>query len=195
MKTRILATAAAVAIGSSSSQVMANAANEIYLGLQYEYGFYSQDVAGCPDLLSVPDYNVGAITARFGAFGTANLAIEGRAGFGIQDDTQTVDTTDGSADVKLELENLLGMYAVGHLNFGRNSSVYGVLGFTRIEAKVSAPAVPGLALSDDDSDFSYGVGVGLGISKSIAVNIEYMSYYTKDAVDLNAAAIGLVFGF
>lgn len=185
MKSRILATAMAVTIGSSCTQVMANAADEIYLGLQYGYGFYSEDVEG------IPDYDIGAVVGRFGAFGTANLAIEGRVGVGIQDDTQTL----GGTDVTLELETLLGMYGVGHLNFGKNSSVYAVLGFTRLDAKASAQSVPGVSLSADDSDMSYGVGADIGLSKNIAVNIEYMSYYSKGATDLNAAAIGLVFGF
>ena len=185
MKTRILATAMAVAIGSSSSQVMANAADEIYLGLQYGYSFYSEDVD------SVPDYDLGAIVGRFGAFATANLAIEGRVGVGIQDDTQTV----GGVDVTLELETLYGMYGVGHLNFGTNSSVYAVLGFTRVDGKASAASAPGPSLSDEDSDMSYGVGADIGLSKHIAVNIEYMSYYSKGTTDISAAAIGLVFGF
>ncbi len=185
MKSKLLAMVVTVAIAPFSSKAIANAADEVYIGLQYGYSLYSEDVAG------VPDYDLGAVVGRFGAFGTANFAIEGRVGAGVQDDTQTV----GVVDVTLELESLVGMYAVGHFNFGRNSSLYGVLGFTRVEGKASAPAAPGVTLTGDDSDISYGIGADIGITRSIALNIEYMSYYSRGDVDINAAAIGLVFGF
>lgn len=185
MKTKLLAMAASIVIASTSGQARANAANEVYVGLQYGYNILSIDVDG------VPDFNPGTVVGRFGVFGTANFAIEGRVGAGVQDATETV----GATEVKFELETLLGMYGVGHFNFGRNSSIYGVLGFTRVDAKLNVPSLPGWDFSGDDSDISYGVGADLGISKSIAVNIEYMSYLSKSGADINAANIGLVFGF
>lgn len=175
--------AIAVAIASISGPAIGKTADEIYIGAQYGYGFYSQD--------NVPDFNPGAVVGRFGAFGAANLAIEGRVGAGVQDDTQTV----GANDVTLELDTLLGMYGVGHFNFGRNSSIYGVLGFTRVDGKANIPSLSDLTESGDDSDISYGVGVDIGITRSIAVNIEYMSYISKSEYDINAAAVGLVFNF
>ena len=169
-----------IAIASASSQALAHEADTVYLGLQYGYGIYSED--------NVPDFNVGAAIGRLGAFGSKNLAIEGRAGMGVQDDTQTVGTT----NVTLELDTLYGMYGLGHFTFFKNSSIYGVLGFTRVKGEASAP---GVSAGGSEGDISYGVGLDIGITRSIALNVEYMSYVTTSSYDINAAAVGLVIGF
>ena len=179
MKTNRLAMAMTVAIASASCQALAHEADTVYLGLGYGHGIYSAD--------NVPDFTVGAAIGRLGAFGSKNLAIEGRAGVGVLDDTQSVN----GVDVTLELDTLYGMYGLGHFTFGKNSSIYGVLGFTKVRGNASAAGVE----SGGEGDISYGVGVDLGITRSIAINIEYMSYVSTSSFDINAAGLGLVIGF
>ena len=183
MKTNRLAMAMTVAIASASSQALAHEADTVYLGLQYAHSIVSQD--------NVPDFNPGAAVVRFGAFGTKNLAIEGRVGMGVQDDTQS----DQGADVSLELDTMFGMYGVGHFTFGRNSSLYGVLGFSQVKGEYSSVPVPSVGFTGEKAGVSYGIGADIGIAKNIAVNIEYMSYVSSSAVDISAAALGLTIGF
>jgi len=164
--------------------VTAETAPGKYIGVQYAIGDYSED--GIPE-----DFSPTALVGRFGANVNPNFAVEARLGFGLQDDTQSIFGFDAS----LELDSLVGIYGVGSVNLGGMSSLYGVIGFTRIEGTASIPAIPGASSTDDETDLSIGIGGNIGVSKTVALNIEYISYVSKSTFDLNALGLGIVVGF
>jgi outer membrane immunogenic protein len=181
MKYKILPTLIVAVTLSTSSNVIANSAWDTYLGIQYAIGDYSE--------ADIPDYSPTALVGRFGGFIHPNFAFEGRFGTGMKDDTQNV----FGFDATLELDTLVGLYGVGHLNITKASSIYGLIGFSGVDGTVTVAGFPD-SESDSETDLSYGVGANIGVTKKVALNAEYISYISKD-FDLNAIGLGLVIGF
>ena len=111
---------------------------------------------------------------RYGRFINDNVAVEGRFGFGLQDDTVL--------GVDVEIDTFFGVYGVFHISSNSDTSFYGVLGFTKGELTAS---VPGFSITEDDSGLSYGFGVDI---KSF--NIEYMLYLDEDFYEVSAISFG-----
>jgi outer membrane immunogenic protein len=158
-----------------STTVFAAREGESYFGIQYAMVTYDED--------GVDDVEPAALVGKFGKFMTDNVAIEGRIGFGIQDDSVDL----GPFEVEVDVETIFGVYAVMQSSGSDSASFYGVLGLTRVELEASAF---GVSVSDDDSGLSYGVGVNIG-----AFNLEYMSYIDDDDYDLTAVSLGYVAKF
>jgi outer membrane immunogenic protein len=119
-----------------------------------------------------------ALVLRLGRFVTENISIEGRLGFGLEDDEVDV----GPFDVEVEVDNLYGIYGVFHTSGSDDTNVYGVLGFTKGELKATAF---GATFEGDDSGLSYGIGANFR-----GFNIEYMSYLDEDEFDVTAISLG-----
>lgn len=126
------------------------------------------------------------MTLRGGYFLTDFIAVEGRLGTGVDEDS----ISGSSADV--ELDQLMGVYAVGHLPVNNALSFYGLLGLSYAEATVSNRFV---SASDDDDGFSYGAGVQVNFTPQLSGQLEYVSYLSKSDYDLNAASLGLSYNF
>jgi opacity protein-like surface antigen len=162
---------------------------ESYIGVQYGYGDYNED--GMSET-----FNPTALIGRFGYFFHPNFSVEGRLGFGLQDDTQQFVTSIGTAvDARLDIDHVVGLYGTGHINLTESISFYGVLGASSVKATASLPGFPAASVSDDESSVSYGVGADVGIGKNIALNVEYMRYLEKSSYDLDMLGVGAVFSF
>lgn len=183
MKTITLSIVLAASIIAIPFQVFASSEVDAYLGIGYGVGEYSAE--------GVPDFNPSGMVVRFGGIFNRYFAIEGRFGVGLEEDTQNIN----GVDVSVELDTLMGAYGVGHIYFGKSSSVYGLIGISRVEGTVKAPSIPGATASDNENDLSYGIGVDVGITQSISLNIEYVSYVTKTDLDLSAIGLGAVIRF
>lgn len=160
---------------------------ENYFGLQYGYGNYDED--GISET-----YEPTMLIGRFGRFLTANFAIEGRLGTGLDDDTHNLPEF-GNRDATLEIDSMFGIYATAHLNIAKASSIYGVLGVSRIEGTASLPEFPGLESTEKNSSASYGVGADIGIGDRWALNVEYIRYLDKDDFDFDVGSVGASFKF
>ena len=164
-----------VLVFSYSSVSIAASEGDTYGGLQYALVTYDED--------GIDEVEPTALVGRFGKFVSENVAIEGRLGFGLSDDSVDV----GPFDVDVEVEYLFGFYGVFHTNSNSDTSVYGVLGFTQGELEGSAM---GITVSEDDSGLSYGFGINI---KSFT--IEYMSYIDEDDYDVTAISLGFATEF
>lgn len=165
-----------------STQTFAQRANSTYGGIQYAMVTYDED--------GFQDVEPSALVGRFGKFINDNVSIEGRFGFGLQDDTVTVfDPFLGNVDIDFEVDNLIGVYAVLHSSSqGANDvSFYGVLGYSQAELEGTAF---GITVSEDDSGLSYGLGAQIS-----GFNIEYMNYISEDDYDATAISFGYVAEF
>ncbi len=173
---------AAIAVALSSSAVFAGQiVGSKYAGIQYAISTYSED--GISE-----EPNPTALIGRLGVNVTDVFSVEGRLGLGLQDDTVNVFGT----DVTMEIDSLIGIYGVGHININRTSSLYGLLGLTRAEATLSAPGF--ISESNDETGLSFGVGADIGIGNNVALNIEYVQYLNKSDFDFSAIAFGVKFG-
>jgi opacity protein-like surface antigen len=172
-----------------TESAIAGSADETYIGVQYAVGNYDEN--GISE-----DFNPTVFVGRFGRYFTPNFSVEGRLGLGLQDDTQFLPEFGvGGMDATLELDSIIGVYATGHINLTESTSIYGLLGVSRVKGATSVPAIPGLKSTEDNSGLSYGIGADVGIGNNVALNIEYVQYLDKSDFDLGMLGLGVVFSF
>jgi len=157
----------------------AASAVEPYAGVSYVHATYDED--------GFPEFNPAALAVRFGAELNPNLAVEGRVGFGLGDDSKTI----FGADVALEIDNFYGAYVRAMLPTG-SVTPYLLLGYTH--GKVTASTFAASA-SESDSDASYGVGVDLFATKTTAINIEYAKLFEGEGYEVDGVSLGVAFKF
>ena len=134
------------------------------------------------------------LIGRLGRYLTPIFAIEGRLGTGLADDTHNLSAF-GNRDATLEIDSMLGIYGTAHLDIAKSSSIYGVLGVSRIEGTASLPEFPGLESTEKNSSVSYGIGADIGIGDRWALNVEYIRYLDKDDFDFDVGSVGASFKF
>ena len=162
----------------SGSALAANP-QKAYVGAQYAMITYSES--------GVPNYNPAALVIRGGYNFSKYLGVEGRIGFGISDDTQNV----SGFDVKLEVDNIYGAYAVGRLPLAKSFDLYGVAGFTSGSLTASAA---GISVSETENDLSLGIGAEFFL-QNVSFSLEYMSYMRKSNFDVSAFGLGVNYNF
>lgn len=109
------------------------------------------------------------------------IVPELRVGFGIGDDSHTVDNGFGSAvEVKTEVDNLYGLAARGEFALGNGAYLFAVPSLTKTKIAISAAGVGG---TDVTSDWEFGIGAGAGFRFSDFVGID-LSYEVIDEIDV-----------
>lgn len=182
------ALACATAILVSCQTAMAASPGDSYFGVGYSQLTYSED--------GLPDFNPTMLGFRAGYYLNKNFSVEGRFGFGIGDDTVQLTnypTPFGpfTGDVSVEVDNIIGIYAVGHLPASDNFGIYGFFGFN--QADITATATSGglsYSYSDDDSDMAYGIGIDIKVGQKSSINVEYGNFYDEDNVSVDAITVG-----
>lgn len=154
-------------------------------------GFQFADVTLDVDDLS-DDAEPTAAIGRFGYFMTEQVAIEGRLGMDLSEDTVGFDDSGFTSDVDVDLDRLQGLYAVGYLPLVRQASLYGLVGYTDARATITGR---GVAESESDSGLSYGVGGEFRPTERIGLNIEYTQYLDESDFELSAVSVGMRFDF
>lgn len=125
---------------------------------------------------------------RFGRINTDYLALEARVGQSLERDSVRI----GGQTAELEVEHLVGLYAIGRLPLTDWAHIYGVLGGTQI--RLTADAGSGSS-SNNEEDFSYGLGAQLEVGYGFSLHAEYMNYHDRDDYELSAVAVGLGYRF
>lgn len=178
MKKHLSIAIAAATFTLATTSAVANSAGSGYVGALASH--YTYDVEG------VDDINPTGLTLRGGYFLTDNVAVEGRLGTGLSEDTVS------GTNVDAELDQLMGVYVTGYLPVNEVFSFYGLLGFSYAEATLSNRFT---SISDDDDGFSYGAGVQVNFTPQVSGQLEYVSYLDKSDYSLSAASIGLSYHF
>lgn len=115
---------------------------------------------------------LGGITGRVGVNINPNFAIEGEASFGVKDDSGT------------ELDNELGVFAVGKLPISPSFDVFARVGLARIETS------PG----GSEDGLAYGVGGTLNLSPVDGIRLDY-TRHDYDVGEVDAISLSYVRGF
>ena len=186
MKNQLISITLAGSLCLVTGNGIAATEGENYFGLQYGYGNYDED--GISET-----YEPTMLIGRFGRFITPVFAIEGRLGTGLDDDTHNLPGF-GDRDATLEIDSMFGIYGTAHLDIAKSSSIYGVLGVSRIEGTASLPVLE-LESTEKNSSVSYGVGADIGIGDRWALNVEYIRYLDKDDFDFDVGSVGASFKF
>lgn len=176
--------------GLTSLCATAGTQGQLYGGIQLAKGSYEEE--------GFEEVNPTALVGRLGKYVNNNFSIEGRLGFGLQDDGFDDEILGFPVSVEFELDTLIGVYGVGHIDLNESASVYGLIGLTKAKATATV-VIPALnetfSVSGDETDLSFGIGADIGINDTVAINIEYMQYLSKSEFDFSALAVGMVFGF
>lgn len=121
--------------------------------------------------------DVGGLTGRLGYKFTPNLALEGEATVGVDDDNNA------------ELNNAYGAYGVASLPVGGSGfDVHARAGYQRLDVDGSGPQA-----SIDDGGFSYGAGVGWNVGQRWGLRADWTRTEVDDNVD--AISLGAQIGF
>lgn len=178
-----------LAIASAMAPTIAMASpveqGNMYVGFQF-----SQLTLDLDDLSD--DAEGSAAIGRFGFFVADRVAIEGRLGIGLSDDSVEFDDDGFMVDVDVDLDRLQGLYAVGYLPLRQQASLYGLLGYTDARATITGS---GVSDSEADSGLSYGVGAEFHPSDRFALNLEYTQYLDESDYELSAISAGMRFNF
>lgn len=146
--------------------------------------------------LNGSSYDVKASpTALRGIFGyelNQNLAIEALAAFGLSDATVKVNGA-GIPGLKMEIDNVVGVYLKPKTKLNDNMEMFGRVGFARGKGTFSAIGVG--SESSSANSFSYGAGLSYAIDPTTSLNADYMSYLNKDGFKANGFTFGVGFKF
>lgn len=165
-------------MGLFNTSAQAEFQETIYTGIQAAQITYEDDFTGI-------EGEPAALVLRLGGYLDGGTAIEFRFGFGLNGYDDTVNVP-GIGDVDFEVENLFGLYGLYHIGWGSNASLYGLLGVTNGEIKISDPSFS----TDRETSISYGIGLNIA-----RLNFEYVSYIHDNDFDVTAISIGFVSKF
>jgi opacity protein-like surface antigen len=148
----------------------------------YVGGGYSALTLDSNDVSSNAD--VDSLFIRGGFQINEYLAAEARVGSGIQDDRIN--------GIKVELEDIYGVYLKAGLPTTVGLYPYALIGATHAKIKFSAA---GLHDSTSDSDISYGVGVDYAFNQQISAGLEWANLYDQDGDKISGVTLGVNYKF
>jgi opacity protein-like surface antigen len=139
--------------------------------------------------------NGAAIRLVFGKELGENLAIEGMYASGINSSDKTTIISTFSSNIKLT--SMYGVYLKPKYNISENMNVFARIGF--VQSTINGSIYDGTSLYSSDSasasTTSYGVGTSYKLNDKFNLNLDYMSYYNKNSIDINAVTLGVGYKF
>jgi hypothetical protein len=156
MKLKLALAAATMLVAPALMTANAQAAN-VYVNGGYTY--LDTETIG----------EIGALTGRVGVGFGQHFAVEGEASFGIDDDG-------------VELDNQLGLFAVGKIPVSSAFTVFARAGVSRIETS------PG----GDDDGFAFGVGGEFNLTEKDGIRGDWTRHDYDNAGEADAFNISYV---
>ena len=180
MLNKMISLLALVSMAAFSATATAEIEGSKYSVIQFAKIIYSEP--------GINDIEPSALVGRFGSFINDTVAVEGRVGAGLADDSGDV----FGSNATVEVDTFFGVYVVPTLELSGNVQGYGVLGITKGE--VSTTVIGSGSFSKSETDVSFGLGINFGINESVGLSLEYMSYLSKSEFDVDAISLGIKFG-
>jgi outer membrane autotransporter protein len=92
---------------------------------------------------------------------------------------------------------MYGVYLKPKYNISENINVFARIGFA--QSTINGIMYDGTNLYDtasaSASTTSYGVGTSYKLNDKFNLNLDYMSYYNKNSIDINAVTLGVGYKF
>ncbi len=126
------------------------------------------------------DFDTPTLNIAIGNTFNPNIAIEGRIGFGIDDDSDS--------GVKAEIEDYFAIYAKPMLPLSDVLTLYGLIGIA--ETTIDTNFGKG-----DDDDISYGIGLSAKIQNGVEIFGEYISLYDDKNIEVSGFNLGATMRF
>lgn len=180
MKKKLLVAALLTVAGTSAmAQAQANKESGFYAEFGLAQAYYKEPAANFNNTLGVlkAGYSINKYVAAevmaAGALNSANFNI-------------------GSTNVNAKVSSAYGAYGKFSLPIEDKFSLFVRLGVT--SATVDASSRYGSAWSSG-SDFSYGAGAQFNFTKDVYGQVDYMSYYNKNNITVQAPSISIGYKF
>lgn len=161
-------------VGASAAQADAG----LYAGLDVSQIRYTESTVK-PKTIAV----LGKAGYQFNDY----LAVEGRAGGGVSEDT----VNDGGP-IHVETGALYGVYVKGMLPVAQIASLYALGGYTH--GKVTSNDGSG-DITSSKGGGSYGVGAQISLTKQFAMNVEWAHLYKGDGLKVRGLTLGASYKF
>jgi opacity protein-like surface antigen len=133
-----------------------------------------------------------AIRAILGYELNPNLAVEGMAAIGMGGASIKVNDV-SIPDLKLKVENAVGVYLKPKMKLNDAVEVFGRLGYASVKGTLYATGLG--SDSGTDNSFSYGAGLSYAIDPKTSLNGDYMQYLSKDGAKVNGFTFGVGYKF
>lgn len=146
------------------------------------------------ELDSNVDLDQDLVNARAGYSVTDYIALEGRFGTSLSDDTISA----GGTTIDVSTDWFAGGYGVINAPISDYLSVYGLAGLNHIEVGLTGnEASSGISANTSlsDTSFSYGVGAEIAVSDSFSAYSEWMHYGEVNDADLSGLGFGLLYRY
>ncbi|MCR6653374.1 MAG: porin family protein [Cellvibrionaceae bacterium] len=153
------------------------------------------------------DYSIQTIDGVAGIVLFPHIALEVRAGAGINEGRDTVYFLDQETDpVTNEVVDVIrGETATTELKYfasayfrpfisNDKASLYGLLGVTTVQIESNVYAID-LPRDDTENAVSYGVGVSFAVNKNFDVTAEWKKLINADDFDIRGGTIGFAYKF
>ncbi len=173
---RIMATAAAIALGAAFIPVLASA-QETTTGAYGSLGYAAADQDGV---------NLGAIQGRLGYRFNPYVGVEGELAAGVKKD----DTNIAGVPVNVKLNHQAAIYGVGYLPVAPNADLYARVGYGNTELKAKGPG--GVSATSDGDSWNYGVGGQYFLDDKNGLRADYTRHDFKDDGEANVWSVGYV---
>lgn len=128
--------------------------------------------------------NPSAIRLIVGGNINTNLGLEGMAAFGAGSSNVNV----SGVDIAVKIDNMYGLYLKPKYQLNDDVELFGRVGFAHVGASASAM---GVSATDSVDGASYGVGGSFKLKDKYSLNVDYMSYGSKDGGNYNGLTVGL----
>jgi hypothetical protein len=120
-----------------------------------------------------------------------NFAFEALGATGLGDGS----TTYSGVGVTLKINSIIGAYITPKVKVG-NAEIFARAGYARSTGSVTLTGSRGsLTLNADGSSPSFGGGVKFNLGNGSSVTADYMSYYSKDGIDINGVTVSYGMNF
>ena len=158
---------------------MASDDGRTYIGLNYAQ-------------LDDSDLDPAALQLKIGHFFNDYVAIEGRAAFGVGDETGNIDGLSASAEV----ENYYGIYVKAQYPVNDHFKPYIAAGYSHVEVDVTVRYFGDeYSGSASDSGFSYMLGADIDVTDSFGFNLEYGRLIDSSDGELDLISGGVHYKF
>jgi opacity protein-like surface antigen len=123
-----------------------------------------------------------------------NLAGELLLGTGLAGGQLKIDGDD-YFDVKYKIKNAYGLYLTPKFDFNEQFSTFIRVGWAAGKADVSSSIGQETVNLDSENSFSYGVGLAYSVNPKTSIKLDYMSYLSKNSLDITGLTLSVGFKF
>lgn len=117
-----------------------------------------------------------------------NLAVEGLIGLGAKEDKVEAN----GVTLKFNVDYTVGLFLKPKVAVTPELELFGRVGYARTKYGFSSSVGDmDVSVSTSKNDTAYGVGAAYALNEKISINLDYMSYFSKDDAKIKGITLGV----